>query len=136
MRLVVDTNVVVSAAFKESSWPGSVVRWLDKFGGLLKSTATESQVIKVLQWPYIAPKLRPFYLDNVRRIFSQAELVTITESIAACRDPTDDKFLESAVAGRADMIVTGDFDLLALHPFPGIPIITPQAFGRARARAT
>jgi len=71
----------------------------------------------------------------VRRIFSKAELITIVERITACRDPTDDKFLELAVNGRADMIVTGDLDLLVLHPFRGIPIITSVAFSHAYARA-
>ena len=61
-------------------------------------------------------------------MFSAAESVIILESIVACRDPTDDKFLERAVNGRADMIVTGDHDLLVLHPFRGIPIIDPAAF--------
>jgi hypothetical protein len=40
--------------------------------------------------------------------------VAITERIAECRDPTDDKFLELAINGHADLIVTGDADLLAL----------------------
>ena len=62
MRLVVDTNVFVSAALKEASWPGAVTRWLDMFGGLLKSIATEQQVIEVLQRPYFAPRLAPLYL--------------------------------------------------------------------------
>jgi uncharacterized protein len=57
-------------------------------------------------------------------------LIAITERIAACRDPKDDKFLELAVNGRADLIVTGDADLLALDPFRGIPIVTPAAFVR------
>lgn len=136
MRLVVDTNIFVSAALKESSWPRIVVGWVDGYGGLLKSTATERQVIEVLQRPYFASKLPPLYLDNVRRIFSQAELVTITETVAACRDPSDDKFLELAVNGRADLIVTGDIDLLVLDPFRDIPIITPRAFGHIHARVT
>lgn len=133
MRVVVDTNVFVSAALKESSWPGMVIRWLDESGGLLKTAVTEAQVIEVLQRPYFAPKLPPVYLDKVRRIFSKAELVTIAERIAACRDPTDDKFLELAVNGRADMIVTGDLGLLVLNPFRGIPVITPIAFSHAQA---
>jgi hypothetical protein len=58
---------------------------------------------------------------------SSAELVTITERIAACRDPTEDKFLELAVNGYADLIVNGDGDLLALNPFRDIPIVTPAA---------
>lgn len=135
MRIVVDSNIFVSAALKESSWPRVAVRWLDRFGGLLKSAATEQQVIEVLQRPYFVPRLLPSYLDEVRRIFSKAELVTITERIAVCRDPTDDKFLELAVNGHADLIVTGDLDLLVLHPFRDIPIITPAAFGHAHARS-
>jgi uncharacterized protein len=54
-----------------------------------------------------------------------AELVTITEHIAACRDPTGDKFLELAVNGHADLIVRGDGDLLALNPFRDVLIVTP-----------
>jgi putative PIN family toxin of toxin-antitoxin system len=130
MRLVVDTNVFVSAALKEASWPGAVTRWLDMFGGLLKSIATEQQVIEVLQRPYFAPRLAPFYLDNVQRILAKAELVTIVERIALCRDPTDDKFLELAVNGHADVIVSGDRDLLVLSPFRGIPILAPATFVR------
>ncbi len=63
-----------------------------------------------------------------------AELVTITERIAACRDPTDDKFLELAVNGYADLIVSGDGDLLALNPFRDIPIVTPAVFVQGIAR--
>lgn len=133
MRLVVDTNIFVSAALKESSWPGMVIRSLEASGGLLKTAATEAEVIEVLQRPYFAQKLPPAYLDRVRRIFAAAELVAIVERIAACRDPTDDKFLELAVNGHADMIVAGDLDLLVLNPFRGIPIITPLAFGHAQA---
>jgi predicted nucleic acid-binding protein len=54
--------------------------------------------------------------------------------IAACRDPTDDKFLELAVNGHADLLVTGDGDLLALDPFRQIPIVTPAAFVQGVAR--
>jgi predicted nucleic acid-binding protein len=57
-----------------------------------------------------------------------AESVAIIERIAACRDPNDDKFLELAVNGRADLIVSGDRDLVALNPFRGIPIVTPAIF--------
>jgi len=136
MRLVVDTNVFVSAALKESSWPGMVIRWRDKFGGLLKTAATEAQVTEVLERPHFKQKLPTTYLDKVRHIFSVAELVTIVKRITACRDPTDDKFLELAIDGRADMIVTGDLDLLVLNPFRGIPIIAPVAFIHAQAMSS
>jgi len=134
MRLVVDTNIFVSAALKEASWPANTLRWIGKYGGLLKSEITEQEVIAVLQRPRLAPKLAPFFLDQVRRMLAAAELVDITERIAACRDPDDDKFLELAVNGHADVIVSGDADLLALDSFRDIPIITPAAFGRAQVR--
>jgi putative PIN family toxin of toxin-antitoxin system len=133
MRLVVDTNVFISAALKDVSLPGSAIRWVWKFGGLLKTPATEIEVLAVLQRPRIAPKIAPDFLDTIHVIFAAAELVPITERVTACRDPDDDKFLELAVNGRADVIVSGDDDLLTLDTFRGIPIITPAAFAYARA---
>jgi putative PIN family toxin of toxin-antitoxin system len=128
MRLVVDTNSFVSAALKASSWPGELVRWLDRHDVLLKSTVTEAQAFEVLQRSYFAPRGSQSFVNGVRRIFSKAELVKITERIVACRDPTDDKFLELVINGRADVLVTGDLDLLVLSPFRGLPIITPRVF--------
>jgi predicted nucleic acid-binding protein len=61
MRLVVDTNVFVSAALRESSWSAMAVRWLDKYDGLLKSIVTEQELFEVLQRPRIAsPKDNKF----------------------------------------------------------------------------
>lgn len=48
--------------------------------------------------------------------------------VRACRDPKDDKFLSLAVSGGADLILTGDKDLLDLHPFRGIAIVSPQQY--------
>jgi hypothetical protein len=56
------------------------------------------------------------------------ERVGITESIADCRDPKDNKFLELAVSGQADYILSSDKDLLVLQPFRGILIMTPADF--------
>jgi putative PIN family toxin of toxin-antitoxin system len=132
MRVVIDTNVFISAALKESSWPGAVIRWLDRFGGLLKTPVTEQEVFEVLQRPRIAEDVVPLHSVRLRRIFAAAELVTITERVTGCRDPKDDKFLELAVNGHADVIVSGDADLLVLDTFRNIPIITPAAFGHAQ----
>jgi putative PIN family toxin of toxin-antitoxin system len=135
MRLVVDTNIFVSAALKNSSWPASVIRWVSRHGGLLKSDATERQLLDVLQRDYIAEKMPPWYLERVRGVLAAAEPVEIVERVALCRDPTDDKFLELALNGRADLIVSGDRDLLTLNPFRDIPIITPAIFVRMQVRA-
>ena len=132
MRLVVDTNVFVSAALKESSWPAFVIRWLAARGGLLKTPQTEQEVFAVLQRPRIAESVPPLFAAGIRPIFAAAELVTITERVRGCRDPKDDKFWELAVHGRADVIVSGDADLLALEAFRGVPILTPALFARAQ----
>ena len=54
MGVVVDTNVFVSAVLKANSLPFMVVRWIDRNGGLLKSTETEQELLAVLQRRYIA----------------------------------------------------------------------------------
>jgi uncharacterized protein len=68
-------------------------------------------------------------LDQRREFFRQIQeivvWISIRSRIHACRDPRDDKFLELAVNGEADAVVTGDTDLLALDPFRGIAILTP-----------
>jgi uncharacterized protein len=128
MRIVVDTNVFVSAVLKANSLPFIVVRWIDRNGGLLKSAATERELLRVLQRPHVAAVTIPSFRDGLAKMLAGAELVTITERIAARRDPRDDKFLALAVSGRADLIVSGDRDLLALNPFREIPIVTPATF--------
>ncbi len=65
---------------------------------------------------------------EIRALLVAAEAVTTVEVVTACRDPTDDKFLELAINGRADVVITGDRDLLVLHPFRGIPIVSPATF--------
>ena len=61
-------------------------------------------------------------------LLKEVEMVEITETFTDCRDAKDNKFLELAVSGKADCIVSGDADLLVLNPFRGIPILTPREF--------
>ena len=129
MRLTLDTNVAVSAALFPNSLPGQVLGYAMRQRVLLASDATLSELNAVLRRPrfnrYLLEDERLGFLRSLERT---AELVTITHRITACRDPKDDKFLELAVSGNASHIITGDNDLLALHPFRDIPIITPAAF--------
>jgi putative PIN family toxin of toxin-antitoxin system len=128
MRVVLDTNVLVSAALKRQSTPGIVAHTIEQSGGLLKSLVTEQQLFEVLARPYFATLIDDDTRAWLRKLMAAAELVDITERIVVCRDPTDDKFLELAVNGRADLIVSGDADLLVLNPFRDIPVISPAAF--------
>jgi uncharacterized protein len=54
--------------------------------------------------------------------------VEIIVRIKLCRDAKDDKYLELALSGKADCIISNDEDLLVLNPFENIPIITPKEF--------
>lgn len=134
MRAVVDTNVFISAALRADSIPALAVAIVLRYGTLLKSGATERQLFEVLARPYFTSLVAATTLARFADIFSAAEAVTIVEGIAACRDPTDDKFLELAVNGHADLIVSGDADLLVLDPYRDIPIMTPAAFLRDLTR--
>lgn len=131
MRVVVDTNVLVSAALKETSMPALAVYLIEQRGCLLKSADTEQELLQVVARPRLAPLIAPRFLEWLSKLLAVAEAVTVTERVAVCRDPKDDKFLELAVNGHADLIVSGDNDLLALNPFRGIPIVQPATFIRA-----
>jgi len=74
---------------------------------------------------YVSATRRLQFLAN---LIAVATLVQVTVNITACRDPKDDKFLELAANGNVECIITGDKDLLILHPFRDIAILTPQAF--------
>lgn len=128
MRLVIDTNVFVSAALKEASVPALAVCVAAERGRLLKSSATERQLFEVLGRPHFVGLIAPATRTWLRTLLELSEPVPIVERVSACRDPTDDRFLELAVNGRADVLVTGDPDLLVLHPFRAIPILSPAAF--------
>ena len=68
MRLVVDTNVFVSAALKENSF--LVARWIDQHDGLLKSAATEQQLLDVLRRPYIEAATIPSLREGLARMLA------------------------------------------------------------------
>lgn len=79
------------------------------------------------------PKLRGLIPPENRREFLdyvQASIIPVLDQalVQICRDPKDDMILDLALAAGADVIVTGDKDLLALHPFRGIAILTPAQF--------
>jgi uncharacterized protein len=133
MRVVIDTGVLISAAIKTRTVPSIAVYQAGQRGALLRSQATEAELLDVIDRPYLARLIAPAARDRLVLLMATAELVTITERFTACRDPKDDKFLELAVNGRADLILTGDNDLLVLNPFRGISIVTPVAFARGAA---
>jgi uncharacterized protein len=134
MRIVVDTNVFISAALKDKSLPAIAVHLALQRGTLLKSIATERQLLDVLARPYFASLVAPATRDWLATVLAASEMVNINETITACRDATDDKFLELAINGHAEFIVSGDADLLVLSPFRSIPIVSPAVFTQGAFR--
>jgi putative PIN family toxin of toxin-antitoxin system len=128
-RLVIDTNVYVSFFIRSNSGAGRAVTKAWQQATTLVSLETWRELRLVLSRPRFARYVRPGLLNPfLSQVWKVAEQIPILSSIRACRDPKDDKFLEVAVHGRADAIVTGDKDLLALHPFRGIAILTPAEY--------
>jgi uncharacterized protein len=128
MRVVVDTNILISAAIKARTVPNIAVHQAVRRGILLKSHGTEGELMDVIDRPYLARIIAREARQWLMHLMTLAETVTIVERITECRDPKDNKFLELAVNGNADLIVTGDNDLLVLNPFRDIPVIAPSVF--------
>jgi putative PIN family toxin of toxin-antitoxin system len=129
LRCVFDTNVFLSELLLPDSKPRQTLDLALRKGKVLLSFAALAELYEVL-----SRKQFRRYVDeeNIRSFLaaltSEAQWVDVDVRITACRDSNDDKFLELAVSGRATHIVTGDSDLLALHPFQGIQILSPHSF--------
>jgi putative PIN family toxin of toxin-antitoxin system len=128
-RVVLDTNIVLSGIlFKTSSPMLAMVRAFER-GTVLSSSATRNELREVVQRNkfdrYISLRQR---IEDIEDVLEEMEPVTIREKLQVCIDPKDDKFLELAVNGNADVIITGDDHLLRLHPFRGIAIFKPADY--------
>jgi len=129
LRIVVDTSVVVSALLLPGSTPRRAFDRARQSGVLLSSGETVDELNAVLRRPkfntYITEEQR---LEFLAAMIQEAEIVLVTTTVLECRDPKDNKFLELAISGQATHVLTGDSDLLELHPFRGIAVVTPQQF--------
>lgn len=129
MRIVIDTNVWISYLI----------------GGYLKETLDNKILSNEIKILFSEDMLKEFFevvsRPKFKKIFSEKrikelvilmrkfeETIQIKERINICRDPKDNLILETAVSGKADLIITGDDDLLSLSPFRNIRIITPDKF--------
>ena len=128
VKCVVDTNVLISAAPTKGA-PFRIVEHLIKNNALIFSKETISELSSRIIQPkfdkYVSAEDREAYVNN---LILSADLVIIDNLIQGCRDRDDDKFLETAVKGDARFIISGDQDLLAMHRFEGIDIVTVQEF--------
>ena len=135
--VVLDANVIISALIRPDSAPGRILR--AAFEGetvrLVTSDALLAELRATLEYPRLQRylKMRPQDREAFVILLEQiADPVNIVEYPApgVCRDPDDEPYLQTALAGRSDFIVSGDGDLLALKEVEQIPIVTPADFDR------
>ena len=129
LNVVIDTNIFISALMGGKIARTVVDALIDSKSSLVISAELFNELTLTVNKPRLAPFIQG---ENVTLLISfiktKATFVKPLEEITICRDPEDNKVLEAAVAGNADVIVTGDKDLLVLKSFQGIPIVTPKIF--------
>jgi uncharacterized protein len=131
MRAVLDTNVLIGAVIFPNSVPRQAVRKSLHQGIVLFSDPTMNELKTVLFRSkidrYVSRQDRAVFLAQLETV---AEMIPTIQIVRECRDPKDDKFLEVALNGRADVIITGDADLLKMNPWREISILRPNDYLR------
>ena len=131
MRVVLDTNILVSAVIAPAGKPAAIVRaWLDGKFTLLSCAAHVDELRATLQKPRVAELIKPHKAGRlVNQIRKLAEDVGELPHVERSPDPTDDFLLALAEAGQADYLVTGDKSgLLTLATHKATRIIAARDF--------
>lgn len=134
-RVVLDANVFVSAILSPKGAPARILRaWRDGRFQLVVSEPILAEIAQVLRYPRIQKRhgWPEREVDEFVEDLAQcAILVYPKKSFAAVEDASDNRYLECAVAGGAQYLVSGDQHLLALESFEGVAILSPAAFVRS-----
>ncbi len=128
-RVVVDTNTWISGVLFPESVPGQLLKYLRRSAVVLVSAETMLELGQVLLRPkferYLPLSRRRAVLSKIRK---QVRLIDVSIAVQACRDSKDDKFLSLALAGEADMLISGDADLRSLDHFGACRILQAGEF--------
>jgi hypothetical protein len=127
--IIFDASALVSAALKADSIPERALLRAEEVDVFALSAEVDAEIAGVLGRPRFALAIpfarRERVLEILRRTAVWFEpAVRVTD----CRDPKDDKYLELALAASAETIVSGDDDLLVLHPWRGVHILRPADY--------
>lgn len=129
MKAVFDTNIFISGIFWEGSSNKALILWKEGKFTMVTSLKIISELIEVLQDFKIKlpDEMVKEWTDLIVR---NSMIVEPKEKIEAVNDPKDNIFIEIAVAGNVDYVISQDNHLLKLKEFRGIKIITPEEFNR------
>jgi putative PIN family toxin of toxin-antitoxin system len=133
LRALLDANILISAVVRPSGPPGEIVL------GLLSWNAFElvlsPRIVAEVERALSQNKIRKYLRDSREALLWLSDIVAVADVVedagrvlGVCRDSADDMVLGAALEGRADVIVTGDRDLLALDVHEGIAIVAPRGF--------
>lgn len=128
-KFIFDTNAFVSLALFPDSTIRDAFKKAETLGEIVLSYETLSELADVLLRKkfdkYLSIEER---LEFITRVGARYRVIKTTLTLSDCRDPKDNKFLELAVSAKAHAIITGDLDLLVLHPYRDIPILKASDF--------
>ena len=127
MRVVVDTNVLISALLSARSLPAELIElWREGRFDLLTSVEQLEELRRVMRYPKIRERLSPALAGRlINELRDVAVLVSDLPQVTACVDPYDNYLLAMFKAGRSDCLVTGDKrDLLGIARYEGGRIVT------------
>lgn len=128
MKIVIDTNVLFSGLFFGGTPKRIIASALDGAFTVLLSEPMIEEYRRVINGFEKAKKQTKIFSDALNLLIEAANLVEPSATPKICRDPNDDMFIHCAVYGQADVIVTGDNDLLVLKNIGPVAILTPDAF--------
>ncbi len=131
MRLIIDTNILISGLLSERSLPAHlIVLWREGKFDLLTSFEQLDEFMRVTRYPKIRERLSPALAGRlIGELRDVAVLLPKLPIVTASEDPDDNYLLATALAGAADFLVTGDKrDLLLLKIFEGTKIVTVRDF--------
>jgi uncharacterized protein len=130
LLLVIDTNIWISAALSREGFPAQLARAVLAFGRPVFSDNTFAELQSRLWLPkfdrYISMELRRAILHDLRATGQWIRVPERIQSQSFCREASNDMFIHAALAARAEWLVAGDHDLLAVEPLPGLRVLTAQ----------
>jgi uncharacterized protein len=132
MRVVIDTNVWLSALLWGGQ-PGLIIELIEqKQIQAISSENILTELTDILQKPKLQKRLDRLIItaDEIVIIAKRLMTLVVIEEIVIpeLRDPKDEMVLATAIAGDAQAVISGDKDLLVLHPYRNISILLPQKF--------
>ena len=129
LRFVFDTNALISAALLSNSTSRQALKKAEQLGTVFLSKESLSEFAEVLLRSKF-DKYLPLEdrLEFINRVEARYASVEVSSEFADCRDESDNKFLNLAFDANAACLISGDEDLLVLHPFRNISILTPANF--------